>query len=351
MHYCFFSTGSWENNASMVRLRELGKELIARGVDVTYAVDDLPFNRAKLGVDPKANLVFTTRLGKLAQWRARRKTLRHLKPDFVHVLNPAPKSMAGLWGTRHRVIGDWDEWPVMRPHALGRRLLERYLDRWLRNRAVLNVVASRYMQQEFARRYGVEALYLPYAAYLPEQPATTSPFTAPTFVYMGNLYPNYDHDLLFEAAVKLKEAGKTPPILFLGHGPDIEKWRTFVKEHALANVDVPGYTTGVELWRRLRHAHVLLFPIRDNILNVARCPSKTFAYAQARRPVITNRVGEIPEVLGEKAIYVEPTPAAFAQAIASEAELNQPDVDYGVEAHNWGARAQTLLDALHRLHP
>jgi len=348
MHYVFFSTGSWEGNASMVRTREIGREMIARGgIDVTYAVDDTPYNRDKLGVDPKAKVAYTSKPGGVGQVFARRRTLREICPDYVHVLNPAPKSCASLWGTSHQVVGDWDEWPAMRPYGFARRLRERYLDHWLRSRAVLRVVASRYLEEQFRQRYGAKSAYIPYAAYLPDHPPTESPFARPTAVYMGNLYPAYDHDLLFDAAVLLKSRGRTPPITFLGHGPDLEKWRTFVKEQSLTNVDVAGYTIGEELWRRLRHAHVLLFPIRPTILNLARCPSKTFAYAQARRPVITNRVGEIPEVLGERATYVAGTPEAFADAIDQALNTpNLPDVDYGVERHNWSARTDALLAAL-----
>ena len=34
MRYVFFSTGSWEKSASMVRFRELGNQFMIRGVDV-----------------------------------------------------------------------------------------------------------------------------------------------------------------------------------------------------------------------------------------------------------------------------------------------------------------------------
>jgi glycosyltransferase involved in cell wall biosynthesis len=346
MRYVFFVTGDWNGNASMVRLREFGRHMIARGIDVTYAVDDFEYNRKNLGVDPKADVVFTSHPTKLsATWR-RRRTLRDLKPDFVHVLNPAPKSGAGLWGSRWRVIGDWDEWPAMQPFKQPRLALEKYLDRWLRRRAVLRIVASRYLQEQFRTRFGIDSVYIPYAAYLPDHPATVSAFSEPTFVYMGNFFARYDHDLLFEAAVLLKSRGKTPPILFMGQGPDQHKWQTFVHEHNLINVQVPGFITGEELWRRLRHAHALLFPIRPSISNLARCPSKTFAYAQARRPVITNRVGEIPEVLTDKAIYVDTTPQAFADAIEQHMTRSLPDVDYAIEQHNWPARTDALLSAL-----
>jgi glycosyltransferase involved in cell wall biosynthesis len=164
---------------------------------------------------------------------------------------------------------------------------------------------------------------------------------------MGNLFPAYDQDLIFEAARILKSRGQRPHMSILGGGPDLEKWRAFVREHGLEHVDVAGYVTGDELWRRLRHAHVLLFPIRENILNLCRCPSKTFAYAQAQRPVITNRVGEIPAVLEDKAEYVQPTPEAFADAIEhAMRRVHVADVDYRVEEHNWSARTDQLLKAL-----
>src|SRR6185436_14573789 len=169
--------------------------------------------------------------------------------------------------------------------------------RWLRRNAIHIVVASKYLQREFKRRFNIDAAYIPYAAYLQPHADGESPFSEPTAVYMGNLYPAYDHDLLFEAARILKFRGKTPQIAILGGGPDLEKWRAYVKEHDMRNVSVPGFVSGELLWRHLRHAHVLLCPIRENLLNLCRCPSKTFAYEQARRPTIANKVGEVAEVL------------------------------------------------------
>jgi hypothetical protein len=68
-----------------------------------------------------------------------------------------------------------------------------------------------------------------------------------------------------------------------------------------------------------------------------------------RRPVIANRVGEIPYFLGDHATYVEPTPKAFADAI--EAFMRQPhppDVDYDLSQLSWEVRAKQLLEALSR---
>jgi glycosyltransferase involved in cell wall biosynthesis len=354
MHYCFFTAGSWESNASFVRLREFGAQMLRRGgARVSYLLDDLPFNRAELSLHPQAERHFTPNPRSIGQITARRRIIRQLAPDFVHVLNPSVKAFLALGANpAQRVVGDWDEWPARRPHKPVRKLMEMYLDRWLRRRAVLRVVASKYLQGQFKQRFDLDSAYIPYATYLQHFPESASPFAQPTAVYMGNFFPAYDHDLIFDAARILKEQRNQPHIQFLGSGPDLEKWRAFVHKHGLTNVSVPGFVTGQDLWRRLRHAHVLLFPIRENLLNLCRCPSKTFAYAQAKRPVITNRVGEIPYVLGEHAQYVQATPEAFASAIGQAMEQPAlPDVDYGVECHNWSARTDVLMDALATVSP
>ena len=221
----------------------------------------------------------------------------------------------------------------------------------MRRRAAVVLVASRYLQDQLRTRFGIDSVYIPYASYLQPQVDGPSPFAVPTVVYMGNLFAAYDHDLIFDAARILKARGQAPPIKLLGHGPDEAVWRDYAKQHGLDNLNMAGFVRGEELWRNLRHAHVLLFPIRPTMTNLCRCPSKTFAYAQARRPVITNRVGEIEAVLGDRAEYVDCTPEAFADAIARAMESQAlPDVNYHVEEHNWSARTEDLLKALESPH-
>jgi glycosyltransferase involved in cell wall biosynthesis len=352
MRYLFLTVGPWEGNASLVRVREFGAEMIRRGVaEVAYVVDDVPYNRKRenLGVHSHAKVLYTTSAANpLKQFFVRRRLIREFNPDFVHVLNPHFKAFPTLALTKWKVVGDWDEWPARRHYyRMHRKLREKFLDRWLRRRSSLIVVASRYMQEQFRQDFGLSAVYIPYATYLRTNDALESPFTEPTAVYMGNIFKEYDHDLIFEAARILKARGSTPQILIMGWGPDEEKWHAFMREHQLKNMQAPGYFVGDELWRRLRHAHVLLFPIRVNIANLSRCPSKTFAYAQARRPVITNRVSEVPIVLGDKAQYIDCTAEAFADAIEAAMKSGPlPDIDYGVEKHNWSARTDDLLSAL-----
>ncbi len=351
MHYCFLSFGSWEGNASHMRSVELGKELVHRDVRVSYIVDDTPYNREVVALPAGATSQFSSPTTGLKQFSARRRIIQKLNPDYLHVLNPSPKSCLTLKGlSRVSLVTDWDEWRAMKPFGRLHHLRFALLDRWHRRHSRLLLVASKYMQEQFAARFGVQAVYLPYATYFKPNDACPSPFAEPTAVYMGNMYPGYDHDIVFRAAVLLRDRGLRPHIEFVGGGPELDRWRQFVQANELHHIKINGFVPDDDAYSHLRHAHVLLFPIRPTIGNLSRCPAKTYAYAQARRPIITCRVGEVPGVLGDAATYVDPTPEAFADALATAMANPQPDVDYGVERHNWSARADTLLAALAVIH-
>jgi glycosyltransferase involved in cell wall biosynthesis len=348
MHLCFLTYGPWQGNAGLLRPRGLGAALIERGVDVTYVIDDMPDNHGRLDLHENAAIAWVPRSRSLAQLATRRRVLARVAPDVLHVLNPHAKTLAAVAGSpRLRILADWDEPPILRPFGRARLALERGLDRWLRRRADYHVACTRWLQEHFLR--GIESEYIPHATYLPDVPALASPFDEPTAVYLGSLVAPWDHDLVFEAARILAERGLRPPIMLVGDGPERPRWERFVAEHGLSNVTFGGWMEREQLQRHLAHAHVALFPIRDSVLNRARCPSKVFAYAQAGRPVITCRVGEVPEMLGDAATYVAATPQAFADAIAAAmAQTDLPDVDFHPERMSYADRAERYLELLAR---
>lgn len=331
----------------MLRLRELGSELIKMGVQVSYLLDEqYEYNRTKLELHPQAKRIYVPGKRSMKQLLQRRRLLKNLAPDYVHVLSPSLSAWFALAaGNSIRVVSDWDEWFALRDMSPARRLIQQYLDHWLRTKSHRLIAASKYIQEQFKLQYGYDLTYIPHASFQQEYPDGQSPFKQPTAVYMGNLYPAYDHDILFEAALLLKQRGQTPAMEIIAMGPEMDKWRKYIADHQLDNVTLPGYLHGQELWSHLRHAHVLLFPLRYSERNLCRCPGKTFFYAQVKRPVITTRVGEVPQTLRDLATYVECTPQAFADAIGQAmSQPVLPDVDYGLKG--WDEHARTLLRAL-----
>ena len=51
-------------------------------------------------------------------------------------------------------------------------------------------------------------------------------------------------------------------------------------------------------------------------------------------------------MLGEKPMWIDSTPHAFADAIERLMSQDLPDVDYHLEQHSWADRAEKLLRAI-----
>jgi glycosyltransferase involved in cell wall biosynthesis len=348
MHYCFLLTFGSKSAASF-RMRQLGAALIERGVRVSYILNDDGEGRS--ATLPKAAEVELIRPGSpFKMMLARRRAVRRLRPDYVEVLNPHVQTLLPLAGLRGiRVVGLWDE-PIFL-HDLGRAtlFLSRLWNRWLLRRAWMRIVASRALQELLRTRHGVDSTYLPHVTYMDRHEDGASPFDKPTVVYVGTLYPVWDQDLVFAAAEELARRGVPAGFCVIGTGSELEQWRSFVRDRGLNHVRVTGFLSEAEMWRHMRHAHALLFPMRPSALNRSRCSSKLFAYAQSRRPVIANRVGEAPEILGDHPTWVEPTAAAFADAVAAvTAGPRPPDVAYDLDRLSPATRAGELLAAIAR---
>lgn len=334
--------------ASTLRPREFAERLVAAGGRAWLVIRD---SKESEGAQPPAGveLVKVVDAPVKAYVQAVREAIAEQEPDYVYFLNPSGRAyLIARGGLPAKIIGDWEDWRVAWPFKWYKKLPLWYVDRWFRKRADVVVTVSAWLKGEFERRGRREVHYIPYAP-MPadEPPDMPCPFDRPTAVYMGAMVGEWDQRVVLEAAARLKERGDEPAICLVGGGPELEPMRAWITEHGLTNVTMPGHLPRQAMLNHLRHAHVLLFPIRDTAANRARCPFKSFQYAQARRPVITCRVGEVARTLGEQAAYVDCTPAAFAEAMAQAmAEPRGADVDYGIEQHTWDDRFERLMAAV-----
>ena len=280
------------------------------------------------------------------QLRARRRILAGLAPAWVHCHDLVWRSALALtWQRRDlKVLVDWDEPAIFKALPWREALAHRLLAWWARHSADKIVASSLYFRDYLREHYGVQAEYIPYGLYMEAPAEAPSPFAAPTIVYMGAMHVQWDTDILFEAFAIMARHGCKPPIVMVGGLDKDAPWPAFCRAHQLDNVTFTGYLPSAEMSRYLRHAHVLTFPIRPTPLNASRCPSKALAYAQARRPVITSKVGEVAQMLGASATYVEATPQAMAQALEQAiAAPRQSDVDYQIERLSYPRLVEPLL--------
>lgn len=343
--YVLLATGCLNRNASFVRLRELGLALARRSVDVHFIIDDTDYNASLVpNLSPTTVHLVAGSLRPLRLIR-RRRLLKRLKPNAVHILNPQPLNTSSVALSSVPLVCDWDELLSVRHRPWWRGPSDLLSESYGRGRACLNVVASHYLQDMLHHRYGLSALYLPYAPYLPSISPSQNPFTGPTAVYVGNLVQDYDHDVIIDAWEILARRGIAIDLVICGGGQLLEDVRRDVARRGLDRVHIEGYVTGQPLADRMLHAHMLLLPIRDNPGNRARCPSKTFAYIQARRPVIANAVGEVVEALGTSATYVPASPEGFAAAVEATVGKELPDVSYP-RLQTWQDLGDKLIESL-----
>ena len=350
MNYLFVTTGCLRRNHSFVRLRELGRFLSRKGLSIFYLCDNTYFNSSLVNeLDYAGVFLLNKRYRiKLLSLLERRRIVKKINPDFVHFLNPFPSNTLTILNFNNLIISDYDELWSERSTGFQRHIFK-ICESITRQQADIVTVSSRHLQQYFQEKFNRESLYLPYATYIENIEVGPNPFERPTAVYMGNLHHDGDHDILIDAWTILQSQGEAPDLCMIGGGLCLNDVKADIAAKGLTSVNIRGYLPVEDMWTALCHAHVLLFPIRDTIGNRMRCPSKTFAYMQAGRPIVTCRVGEVAEALGDQGIYVEPTAEAFAQKVRDLFYQSLDNIPYDLDRHTWESRAKELMEAIETL--
>lgn len=341
---CFVCLGKWDSTLCL-RAKSIGENLEKSGWSVTFLIPDIIEHQ---GLDSANIHLMPTKL--LSFLWASRSILKRLRPSFIHFLNPEVKAvLLSMFAVPRscQVIGDWEDWHAISRDSGLKKYATRFSDWFMRKRSDIVITASRWLADEFESVGVPSPHYIPYAMLPREFPKLPNPFQHPTAVFMGSFHSNWDHDILIDAASELKARGLAPPIFLIGRGEDLNRCKDVCRKRELHNVQFSGYLDWDDMLNRLQWAHVLLFPIRDKIANKARCPFKVFQYAQAKRPILTCRVGEVPTFLDDKAIYVEATATAFADELERVmASPRMENVDYGIEAHTWESRTEDFIAAI-----
>jgi glycosyltransferase involved in cell wall biosynthesis len=229
------------------------------------------------------------------------------------------------------------------------------------------VVVSRYLERMFTSRLahlGVKRsiLYLPFAANrvaLESRPAVSS--TADTgeiakrrVVFLGKFYANYGLREILLALERLSYVRKDWTATLLGNGPLYSEMTEFIVSKGLSDrIFLPGFKTGTDLEAYLQAADVFVSPMTDTPIDWARCPGKIFIYMMFQKPIVTCKIGENYEALGEDGYYYEPQDVdSMVAAIGGALDAARSFVaHYDVTRFTWESRATTYLGWLASVHP
>jgi glycosyltransferase involved in cell wall biosynthesis len=134
----------------------------------------------------------------------------------------------------------------------------------------------------------------------------------PLVVYAGSLYAGKGCEQILLAAREMPEAKF---VCVGGRDFEVEQLTARAASLGLSNVELTGRVPHAEVPSYLLAADVLIAPFTEDGRDVAgkviipfASPIKLFEYMAAGRPVVTSKVGAIPEVLkhGENALLVAP---------------------------------------------
>lgn len=363
--FLFIGCSSIQTNASLFRAL-LARYLVEDGHEVHILLEDDSANRNWVaenlpGVYEHYQSSYTSWQDLRSYLVERRQLIDTIQPDFVHLLAIGWKNLFTIPLKTHKIssptyISDFDE--LYSAKALS--FLEKLLYRYIENRALQLshrvIGASKFLVNYFYKNHKVskKILYLPYAysqnffknCEIEVHKVRNEYRQRKILLYMGTLSKEYQSNQVLELANRMQSKRDEVVFLLVGGGSELKLTKKWVLKKCLQDfVYVLGYLPNENMYGHLMAADVLLFPIQDNIPNQARCPNKTFQYIGANRPIVTNRVGEVEQALGNYGYYYDFNDLeSFEKAVMSAlSDSESYDASSLLPLHTWEKRCIDYL--------
>ncbi|MDR4305326.1 glycosyltransferase family 4 protein [Chelatococcus sambhunathii] len=273
---------------------------------------------------PMTRQVGFSDVGALARARA---ILAPLRPDVIHTHG----AKGGVFG---RLVGAWlgRSWPVAtfyaphggslhyRPGSLEGRIyfrVERALERI--TDALIHV--SAYEQRAYVDRIGpprCDAFVVRNGLRPAEfEPVPPNP-DAKDFLFLGMLRDVKGVDLLIEALARLRALGRPATAVIVGDGPEEASLRSLAAEKGLG--DLVSFRPSTPAREAFALGRTIVVPSRAESM-----PYVVLEAVAARMPIITTRVGGIPEIFGPYADELLAPDDLTSLVAAMAAVLDDPE--------------------------
>jgi glycosyltransferase involved in cell wall biosynthesis len=168
------------------------------------------------------------------------------------------------------------------------------------------IVASKYLKKYFEsiNFQGKKILYLPFGC------KNNNILNAPkinnfkTILYFGSLYENYGIHEIIKMGALIKKDHLPAKFIIAGKGPLAMYLKDVIKKEKLQEqITFLGFVDENTLTQLIYSSDAFILPMLNTRQDQARCPSKLPMYMQAKRPIITAKVGEVFEYLGDDGFY------------------------------------------------
>ena len=365
MRILYVGTANLTDNASQQRLYYLARHMAARGHAVTACVPDHPDNRAFLEWIPEhcEPAFFPSRLSAVAELSHKARLLRQRRWDVVHCVGVGLRTLLPPVRSEEGPLVIYDFCEFASRHLLmpwWTRVYYRLVEWYMTTQADAAISYSVYLKDRVASRrpdLGDGLLYMPVAFDPADQEGVldldaelTSRFgDKKVLLYVGTVHASFQVWELLDLAERLRHRIGDWTIVVVGGGAHLSRFRDMVRQRGLAEmVTTEGFVHPSRIGAYLRTATIFLFPFPPTLQNLGRCPTKSFNYLGANKPVVTNRVGEVAAVFKEKGFYYEPGDiAGFAEACERALEAAESyDNSDEIQNNTWDARGETYREWL-----
>lgn len=359
---CFVTTGDIAKIATAKRALGLANPLADLGWQVSILMEDCAENRHRVSMecDMRIDIRYFPAGSMMQERRAKDALIRDIGPDFLYICAFVTRNIVGLCHRSKKLV-EHSELQTGIPDMKGQRKWFCYVYEFysiLYGDGLLN--ASKYLQNVYQKRAkkllkrNMPMLYYPYAynkniIELREIDYNNSKFAQyqdkKIFVFLGSIVRNYGAFTIIDATKALKQAGHNDfKVLMFGRGRHYNEAVKYVKDQELQDIiELPGYIAEEEIADYFSLADAFISPMNDTVQDWARCPSKLYMYLPYLKPIITCRIGEPYEVLGQEGLYFKPgSPEGLSQAMLKVIDGTQSCIRLEPMQHEWTTRAKEL---------
>lgn len=356
----FVSTGTLRTFGTTYRVLGLSKYLSRQGYEPFLIV---PNWRENLEIYSKSDFNFlkkaycSPRLEVLSKYQ----TVLNVSPDVLHCLAISKRNLIpSLFyqaSKKRPLLVDLDE-DFRSVFRFPKNLYALLAESWAVKRADKVIVASKALYGKLIQKIETrKVVYLPRGVDLETfnrnkrdwQRLRDKWGSRVVLTYLGSFQPWYDADMVLKVAKLVVRKRNDVLFLMIGIGPMEGVFKSYVRDKNLGHfVKFTGYIPEEDVPKYLCASDVLLFPIRDNWLNQARCPGKIYLYLASGRPIVSNPVGEVKEALDGCAWFFDYTSLSdFAEkillAIENGNRASSEMLREAITQNSWESRCQVYV--------
>lgn len=353
---CFVTTGDIKTLATAKRALGMARPLARIGWKVFILMEDTEENRHRTDMEcgDAADVRFFPRLPALKEAKAKSEMIREIKPDFVYLCSFVARNIVSVPKGCRKIVEHSELLSGIRDYTRLRRIWAYATEYWSVLYADGLVNASKYLQDVYAKRSRkmgrskLPMLYHPYAYSKDvihvkhiERVGEFAKYSGrKVFVFLGSVTRAYGAYTMIDAVGKAKDTHPEIILLMPGRSAQYNEIVDYVRERGLGEwVVMPGFIAEEEISTYFSLADYFVSPMNDTVQDWARCPSKLYMYLPYRKPVVTCRIGENFQVLGDEGTYYEPSSSeSMAESMQALIESGKTTIAVNPEEHSWDWR-------------